>query len=250
MRIITQLEELSINAWPSLQTMLYDGWVLRFSDGYTKRANSSNPLYGGVLSVDEKIDACEKLYSDRRLDTVFKLTAASCPAGLDGTLSARGYVLEPGCAVQTLDLQNGIAKLGDPAVTLSSDVSDGWLSAFCQMSDLDQRKKGTAERMLLNIVPQKRLASISDNERGIIACGMAVLQGDHVGLFDIVTHKDLRRRGHGRQLVSGLLHWAKENGARRAYLQVTLDNEAALSLYSGLGFVESYRYWYRINKRS
>ena len=56
MRIITQLEELSINAWPSLQTMLYDGWVLRFSDGYTKRANSSNPLYGGVLSVDEKID--------------------------------------------------------------------------------------------------------------------------------------------------------------------------------------------------
>ena len=96
----------------------------------------------------------------------------------------------------------------------------------------------------------KRLVSISDDERGIIACGMAVLQGDHVGLFDIVTRKDLRRRGHGRQLVSGLLHWAKENGARRAYLQVTLDNEAAVSLYSGLGFVETYRYWYRIKKRS
>src|SRR5580693_6740913 len=86
---ITQLEELSINAWPSLQTLVYDGWVLRFADGYTKRANSSNPLYEGVLDVDEKIDACEKLYSGRRLDTVFKLTTASHPADLDRILSAR-----------------------------------------------------------------------------------------------------------------------------------------------------------------
>jgi N-acetylglutamate synthase len=248
--MITQLEELSINAWPSLQTMLYDGWVLRFSNGYTKRANSSNPLYGGVLAVDEKIDACEKLYSDRHLDIVFKLTAASYPAGLDGILSARGYVPEPGCAVKTLDLRNGITKLDDPAIMLSSDVSNEWLSAFFQMSDLDERKKRTAEQMLLNIVPQKRLASISDDGRGIIACGMAVLQGDHVGLFDIVTHKDFRRRGYGRHLVSSLLHWAKENGARRAYLQVTLDNEATLSLYSGLGFTEAYRYWYRIKRHS
>ena len=153
--MITQLEELSINAWPSLQTMLYDGWVIRFSNGYTKRANSSNPLYGGVLAVDEKIDACEKLYSDRHIATVFKLTAASYPAGLDRILSARGYVLEPGCAVKTLDLQNGIAKLDDPAIILSSDVSDEWLSAFWQMSDIDERKKGTAEQMLLNIVPPK-----------------------------------------------------------------------------------------------
>jgi ribosomal protein S18 acetylase RimI-like enzyme len=213
-----------------------------FSNGYTKRANSSNPLYGGVLAVDEKIDACEKLYSDRHLDTVFKLTAASYPAGLDRILSARGYVLEPGCAVQTLDLQNGIAKLDDPEITLSSDVSNEWLSAFCQMSDLDQRKKETAEQMLLNIVPQKRLESISDDEKGIIACGIAVLQGDYVGMFDIVTDKDFRRRGNGRQLVSSLLQWAKENGARRAYLQVTSDNEEALSLYSALGFIEAYRY--------
>jgi len=79
---------------------------------------------------------------------------------------------------------------------------------------------------------------------------MAVLQGEYVGLFDIVTDKDFRRRGYDRRLVSGLLQWAKENGARRAYLQVTLDNEAALSLYSGLGFIEAYRYWYRIKKYS
>jgi N-acetylglutamate synthase len=246
--MITQLEELSINAWPSLQTLIYDGWILRFADGYSKRANSSNPLYAGVLDVDGKIDACEALYSGRRLDTVFKLTSASHPADLDRILSARGYVLESGSAIQTLDLHSNIEEPDGPEVTLSSDVSDEWLSAFCQMSGLDGQKQRAARQMLLNIVPKRRLASVLDGGRGIIACGMAVLQGDHVGLFDIVTLRDLRRRGHGRRLVLSLLHWAKNNGARKAYLQVTLDNEAALSLYSGLGFTEVYRYWYRVKK--
>jgi hypothetical protein len=39
------IEELSMNAWPSIQTVLLDGWILRMSNGYTKRANSVNPLY-------------------------------------------------------------------------------------------------------------------------------------------------------------------------------------------------------------
>jgi N-acetylglutamate synthase len=244
--MITQLEELSMDAWPSLQTMLYDGWVLRFSDGYTKRANSSNPLYGGILKVDEKIDRCEKLYSEGRLDTVFKLTTASQPPGLDGILAARGYSLESASAVQTLDL-DAIPGQNEPGLVLSSEVSEEWFSAFGLMSGLDQRARLTAKQMLLSIVPKKCLASASNGGK-IIACGMAVLQGDRVGLFDIVTHKDFRRLGYGKQLTLGLLHWAKENGAELAYLQVVLSNEAALRLYSSLGFAEAYRYWYRVKK--
>ena len=244
--MITKLEELSMDAWPSLQTTMYDGWVLRFSDGYTKRANSSNPLYRGVLEVDEKIDRCEKLYSEGRLDTVFKLTTASEPPGLDGILEARGYSLESKSAVQTLDL-DAIAGPDDAGLVLSSDVSDEWLSAFGQMSGLDERRRLTATQMLLSIVPPKCLASVLDDGK-IVACGMAVLQGDYVGLFDIVTHRDFRRLGYGRRLTLGLLHWAKREGAKLAYLQVALNNEAALRLYSGLGFAEAYRYWYRVKK--
>lgn len=244
--MITRFEELSIDAWPSLQTVLYDGWVLRFSDGYTKRANSANPIHGGVLKVDEKIDRCEKLYSEGRLDTVFKLTSDSQPPGLDGILAARGYSLESTSAVQTLNL-SGITGPDETGLVFSPDVSDEWLSAFGQMSGLNELTRLIAKRMLLSIIPTRCFASASYGGR-TVACGMAVLQGDRVGLFDIITHKDFRRAGYGRRLTLGLLHWAKEKGAEQAYLQVALSNDAALRLYSSLGFSEAYRYWYRVKK--
>ena len=43
--MIRYLEELALNAWTSIQTVVYDGWLIRFSNGYTKRANSVNPIY-------------------------------------------------------------------------------------------------------------------------------------------------------------------------------------------------------------
>lgn len=59
------MEELSLNNWQPLSTLLYDGWVLRFANGYTKRANSIQPIFYSTYELEQKIDACEKIYSEK-----------------------------------------------------------------------------------------------------------------------------------------------------------------------------------------
>ena len=83
---IRRLEELSLNAWPSLETILYDGWALRFAAGYTRRANSVHPLYPSLDDDEEKARLCLRLYRDRGLPAVFKLTPAATIDGLLGRL--------------------------------------------------------------------------------------------------------------------------------------------------------------------
>jgi hypothetical protein len=71
--VIKVLEELSLNAWSTLQTKLYDGWILRFANGYTKRSNSINPIYHSTLQLQEKIEICENEYKKQNLPVVFNL---------------------------------------------------------------------------------------------------------------------------------------------------------------------------------
>ena len=244
--MIRFVEELSINAWPALQTMLVDGWVLRFANGYTKRANSINPLYPSKRTAAEKIAACEKIYLDKRLPVVFKITGAAYPEGLDALLAERGYQAESATSVQLLDLKNWDRLLAQDAA-FTPLALDAWQSDFCRMNGIEGENQTTHRLVLQSIVPATCFASLRIEGR-TVACGLGVLQDGFVGLFDIVTGPGWRQHGYGERLVRSLLSWAKRLGAHTAYLQVMLNNAPSLHLYAKIGFQEAYQYWYRVNQ--
>jgi ribosomal protein S18 acetylase RimI-like enzyme len=238
------IEELSMNAWPGLQTMNYDGWILRFANGYTRRANSVIPLYPSKNNPVEKIGFCEKVYGDQGLPTIFKMTAASEPHELDLLLSERSYRAEALTTVQLL----GLARLvngGQTEVDLASLETEDWHAAFCRMNGIGLNQQETHRQIVSAIVPKKCFAAVRLSGQ-VVGCGLGVLQDGMMGLFDIIVDKAHRRQKYGDRIVRALLDWGKQGGAQMAYLQVMCNNPPALGLYAGIGFREEYQYWYRV----
>ena len=153
--MIRALEELSLNAWPALQTVHYDGWLLRFAVGYTRRANSVQPLYGSTRDLAAKIAYCEQVYTGRDQSAVFKLTPAARPAGLDAALAAAGYRAEAPTSVQTALLADLPPAPDVGTVTRADQATESWLAAFCRLNAVAARHQPTMARMLARVVPAR-----------------------------------------------------------------------------------------------
>lgn len=243
-KMIRTIEEVSMNAWPALESMLYDGWILRFGKGYTRRANSISPIYQSTQDIDTKIKKCEEIYNSKGLKAIYKITTAVFPENLDSLLENQGYACEAATSVQVLELDN-IDNPSNTNLLIDSKLTEEWLGEYCLANSVSGSNKGTLKSILENIIPKHCFLTLKED--GInVAFALGVIENEIIGLFDIVVKKDFRNKGYGKQLVVNLLHYGRQNGAKKAYLQVMLDNPPALSLYSKLGFKEVYKYWYRV----
>ena len=90
---LTRVEEAGLNALQTQRQLFYDGWLLRVSPGTAKRARSINPYFGSTLSLDLKIDRCERLYASHGLPALFRITPFIHPTNLERALEERGYVV-------------------------------------------------------------------------------------------------------------------------------------------------------------
>lgn len=243
-RIHFRIEEMSLNGWPALQTVVHDGWLLRFANGYTKRSNSISPLYGNLLELDAKIRSCEQVYGQRGMRTVFKITPFIQPESLDDKLAALGYEFNDHSLVKTVHLDM-VRQPSHSDICMENVPSEAWLDAVAMFSGLSEEQRTVTRTMMEQSPLSKCFAVLYDN--GIpVASGLAVIEDGWVGLYDIVTDPGNRNRGFGEQLVLHLLQWGRREGATEGYLLVVKNNAPANRLYDKIGFEQQYEYWYRI----
>lgn len=60
--------------------------------------------------------------------------------------------------------------------------------------------------------------------------------GDAVGIYGFVVHPDHQGRGIGRDVLRRVCRQARDEGVTRIHLEVAVDNDRALGLYTSLGF--------------
>ena len=238
-------EELSFNSHPSLQTLYYDGWILRFSNGYTNRANSVNMIYPSTIDLQSKIAVCEEQYFKKHQPCVFKVTDGS-EKQLDSLLEDRGYQVVTPTDLMIMDLTGKQFESKNCIITDQAD--EEWLYTYFTLEHCtNAQTMDTAKQMLSMIQNRTLYCRIVENGKSI-ACASAVIERGYMTLVHVIVDETYRGHGYGRQLCESLLCEAMKLGAHTAYLQVLQNNQVAVNLYKKLGYKKIYSYWYRVRK--
>ena len=253
--LVRRVEEASMNAWPATHQLLLDGWLVRLSNGFTKRANCVVPVYEGTdpsaAALLDKVRYCENLYAREQLQTIFRLTSQAQCHSLDELLADRGYSVIDKTEVQVLNLVER-TKDNDTAEEQSPEQSElhllglpEWLRVYAELAEMPKPASQLHQQLIRSIRPDCAFAVLHRNNEPV-ACALGVQEHGLLGLFDVITARNHRGQGLGGALLRQLLDWAADQGVVHAYLQVIASNDTARSLYQGLGFKTLYRYWYRL----
>lgn len=240
--LVQALETRLVNAWPAFEVEVADGWILRFAEGYSKRANAATPLIPGADLDDGLLDHILATFEARGIDPCFRLTGIEAPE-VDAKLAARGFV--------PYDPSNGmVATLGpdletDEAIEMDPVAKPDWIENNARANGGARANANVLGRIVGQIREPAGFATLNLDGQDA-AWGFAVAERGFVGIYDIVVAPDLRGLGLGRRLVSSLLAWGRDAGATRAYLQMRESNTVAAGLYASLGFTVAYRYTHRV----
>ena len=244
---LINIEEAALNAWPAPRQMLYDGWVLRFTGGNSKRVNSVNILAASKLPFGEKITFCEAVFRGQGLPVLFRLPEPFTPLELPKVLLEEGYVSFDPTLVLGREIEMGGSLPEGLKIRHQSD--EEWLPVYVQITKKTMASLVFHKAVLKGIVPKKSLIAFYMDEIPV-ACGMGVVSGDFLGYFSIFTETSVRRQGFAQAVMTALSRWGIEQGATFGYLQVERDNLPARAMYQKLGFARlyGYEYWKKIEK--
>ena len=252
------IEESSLQTWPSLHSNRVGGWHVRISDGYSKRSNSVSTLdyIHTDIALEDQIGSCEAVYHKAELPVVFKMTPFTQPSTLDQQLHLRHYQIQDETSVQCRSLlgidgeyEQYKASIQEKLSQLTYTIEEQWSEVWVQQASLlgewsDTTGHSIAKLMSVNTLP-KAYMTVYDNEQPV-ACVIGVIDGEYIGIYDVITGASYRRQGIAKMMLYHLMKWAQSQGVSYSYLQVGEHNQAAMKLYAGLGFEEVYRYWYRV----
>ncbi len=251
--MIRKIEELSMNAVPSLKSIFYNGWILRWSNGLSKRANSVYPIYDGVQDLEKAIDYCEKFYSNVDQPTVFKISELPLALEVDRALDNRGYKKRATTNIMILPLSTMpvdffLKDLNTKyTLKLETSIQEYWLKGYMDLNHVAIDKEEIFRHMLPTTACSPIALSVYDHET-LVGIGYGAGDEEMLGIYGIAVKESYRGHGLGKLLMHTLHQEGIKKGYQTAYLMVVDDNKIAKNLYNSLGYQHLYQYWYRLNK--
>jgi len=247
---IKVIEDLSLNAWPSHQMQMFDGWILRFSYFYTCRTNCVEQLGPSLVPYAEKVDYCEQIYRRWQTPCLFKITPLTDPS-LTALLKERGYTPYNPADVMVAGLREftGITDTSSYPLTIENQVSYSWLQGLFDLKKTTNIIHRRIVPSMYAAIPKDQIAVSVMIGDEIAATGLGILDREYIGIYAIHVSDAYRRRHIAHDIVATLLKEGRRCGATKAYLQVLSGNDPAIALYKSLSFSYLYGYEFLIKEK-
>ena len=234
-----QLDRLAAAAWPALEQVEVDGWLLRAAVSatgtpVTKRANSALAL---ALSRTCALDEVTRFYRDRALPPTVLVSDPDLAARLDGG----GWTPHSPTQCLTGPLPSGSAS----GVTVTDAPTEAWLACWWAVDGRGGEDELEVARGCLARIAAPAAYACIVLDGHTVAVGRGVVQDGWLGIFSMAVLPAFRRRGLAGRVLVALGCWGDEQGARSAYLLIEGGNTGARALYDGAGFTLAHDYHYR-----
>jgi len=217
--------------WPAAEVHDKGPVRLRRGEGGGKRVSAAS-LEGPF--DDNDIARAEAAMADMGQPPLFMLRPHETV--LDDLLAARGYGL-----VDPVTLYAHPARPG-PLPPEAEGWSDGPSALWADGAI------GPERRAVMGRAPGPKAVLVLPGPDAPDAAVFVAFGGQGAMLHALHVAPSARRRGHGRALTEGAVHWAAAKGAPWIALAVTDANAPARALYASLGFEPVGRYWYRASR--
>jgi ribosomal protein S18 acetylase RimI-like enzyme len=243
-------QEYLINSWPAKHYYFINGWILRFTEGVTSRANSVFPIYytGTQESLDYDIKLVEKAYNAHNLIPIYTIPEYHEPYNLEEELLKRGYssfdhTSALGIRIEEIQRMNINEEFDYNFTNSRTEEFSKFLAKFSKRNENEQK---VIQELNQRIIIPRKCYMITKNKGEIVGTLFAVLipQG-YMYVGDVFIHPDYRRRKIATSMLLKLVdEWALKNGVNAIWLQVEKNNLKALNLYHKFGMKKLYYYFY------
>lgn len=235
-----RLEQLGMDVYPAFTEERRLGCVFRAAGGFNFRNSSvtvHDPARGAERLIDETINFC----TAHGIAPVLRVPVLW--PDFEAALGAAGWVQFRECEV----LDRALNLPGGGSAALPSELDhvnhDDWLAFQLGQRDLTPRDAEILTGVFAAL-PDDADRSFWREGDEVLGSALVSYDGPDAALMNMIVSSRARGRGVGRRFLAAILARAALRGASRMWLQVFVENPAALALYRSAGFELVYRYAY------
>jgi N-acetylglutamate synthase len=230
--LLLAIERAGVLAWPAVETQELDGWLWRFANGGSQRANSVSTLDFHGSDIDKAIADAEQRYRARGARPLFQISDVCAPGDLDQRLQIRGYISKDRCTTLICPAPAGDVEIGD-GFEIFDRATNEWTACYTSVITPDRRR--TAPDILARVPRGSAFCGVRRNGR-VVATALGVTHGGVTIAECVASLAEARGQGAASTVMRGLAAWGASQGAHTIALQAIEHNAPAQALYRSLGY--------------